>query len=193
VSNDPAITTLFGPRRLARIIPEPSTRSAWTNFGRFLGRALAFFSMLLFLLSGYLAFTHYWIQTHWTKSEATVVSGEFRQLSSGSTGTLRSGARFSKSYFFQCTVSYPVEGETRQSELDSPASPYTMDAQGWAATWSRGQHIAIRYKSSNPSKIRLADNPAELTAMGSLRVAFYFFVPGVLLIMTSRTEWVDSR
>ena len=152
-----------------------------------------FVSMLLFLSSGYLAFARYWIQTHWMKSEATVLSGEFRQLSSGSTGTLRSGARFSKSYFFHCTVSYPVEGETQQSELDSPASPYTMDAQVWAAGWSRGQHIAIRYKRSNPSKIRLADNPAELTAMGPLRAAFYFLVPGVLLILTSSSERVDSR
>jgi len=151
------------------------------------------FSMLLFLLSGYLAFAHYWIQTQWTKSEATALSGELRQLTSGSTGTLRSGGRFSKSYFYHCTVSYPVEGETRQSELDSPPSPYTMDAQVWAASWSRGQHIAIRYEDSNPSKIRLADNPADLTAMGSLRVAFCFFLPGLLLMLTSRSEWFDSR
>jgi hypothetical protein len=193
VSNDPAITTLFGPRKSAWATPQPSAGNVLRNFGRFVGRALVFFSMLLFLLSGYLAFDHYWFQTHWTKSEATVRSGEFRQLSSGSTGTLRSGARFSKSHFFHCTVSYPVEGETRQSQLDSPASPYTMDAQVWAAGWSRGQHIAIRYKPSNPSEIRLADNPSEVTAMGSLRVAFYFFVPGVLLILTSRRERVDFR
>ncbi len=158
-----------------------------------MGRALVFSSMLIFLSSGYLAFARYWIQTHWTKSEATVLSGELRQRTSASTGTLRSGARFSKSYFFHCTVSYPVEGETRQSELDSPASPYPMDAQVWAASWSQGQHVAIRYKRSNPSKIRLADNPAELTAMGSLRMAFYFFVPGVLLMLTSSSERVDSR
>ena len=183
MSHDPAITTLFGPQKSAR---------AWTDFGRFLGRALVFFSMLLFLSSGYLAFASYWIRAHWTKSEATVLSGELRQLSSGSTGTLRSGTRFSNSYFFHCRVSYPVEGEARQSELDSPASPYT-DAQGWAANWSGGQHIAIRYQRSDPRKIRLADNPAELTAMGSLRVAFYFLVPGVLLILTSSSERVDSR
>lgn len=193
MSNDPAITTLFGPRRSARIIPEPSARSAWTNFGRFLGRALVFFSMLLLLFSGYLAFTHYWIQTRWTNTEATVLNGEFRELSSGSTGTLLSRGRSSKSHFYHCTVSYPVAGETRQSELDSSPSPYRMDAQVWAATWSPGQHIAIRYKPSDPSKIRLADNPAEVTAIGSLRVAFYFFVPGILLILTSRTERVEVR
>jgi hypothetical protein len=168
--------------------PELSGGSAWTNFGRFLGRVLLFCSMLLFLLSGYLAFADYWIQTRWASSQATVLSGELRQLSTGSTSTLHSGGRFSKSYFFHCTVSYPVADETRQSELDSPAFPYRMDAQIWAASWSRGQHISILYKPSNPSKIRLVDNPAELTAMGSLRVAFYFLVPAMLLILTSRSE-----
>jgi hypothetical protein len=191
VSHEPAITTLFGPRHSARVTPEPSAGSALRNFGRFLGRALVFFSMLLFLLSGYLAFAHYWIQTRWTKSEATVLSGEFRQFSSGSTSRLGSGTS-SKSYFYHCTVSYPVAGETQRSELDSPASPYRMDAQAWAGSWSQGQHIAILYKPSNPSRIRPVDNPAEVAAMGSLKVAFYFLVPGMLLMVTSRSERVDS-
>jgi len=86
-----------------------------------------------------------------------------------------------------------VQGETRQSELESPGSGYRIDAQVWAGSWSPGQHIAILYKPSNPSRIRLADNPAEATAMGSLRLAFYFFVPGMLLIRLSRSERVDSR
>jgi hypothetical protein len=86
-----------------------------------------------------------------------------------------------------------VGGETRQSELDSPLSPYRIDAQVWAATWSPGQHIAIRYKASNPTKIRLADNPAEITAVGSLRFALYLVFPGMLLILTSRSEPVDYR
>lgn len=193
VSHEPAITTLFGPRRSARVTPAASAESTLRNFGRFMGRALVFCSMLLFLLSGYLAFAHYWIQTRWATSEATVMSGELRQRSTGSTGTLRTGGTASKSYFFHCIVSYPVRGETRQSELDSPASSYGMDAQAWAGSWSRGQHIAILYKPSDPGKIRLADNPAELTAMGSLQVAFYFLVPGMLLVLTSRSERVDPN
>lgn len=163
------------------------------NFGEFLGRALVFFSVLIFLWSGYVAFAHYWIQTRWTKAEATVLSGEIRQISSGSTSRPGQGGTSSKSYFFHCTVSYPVEGETRQSELDSPGSGYRIDAQVWAATWSRGQHVAILYKPSNPSKVRLADNPAEVTAIGSLRVAFYFFVPGGLLILLLRPVRAHSR
>jgi hypothetical protein len=191
VGNDSAITTIFGPRKSAPITPHPSAGSALRNFGRFLGRALVAFSLLLFLLSGYLAFAHYWIQTRWTKSEATALSGEIRQFSSGSTSTKGSGTS-SPSYFFHCTVTYPVAGEIRQSQLDSPPSSYRMDAQVWAASWSQGQHIAILYEPSNPSKIRLVDNPAELTAMGSLRVALYFFISGTQLILASRSDRDDS-
>jgi len=151
--------------------------------------ALVAFSMLLFLLSGYLAFNRYWIRTRWTKAEATALSGEIRQLSTSRIGSGTS----SKSYFFHCTVRYPVAGEIRQSQLDSPPSPYRMDAQMWAAGWSPDRHIAIVYKPSNPSEIRLVDNPAELTAMGSLRMALYLFIPGTLLILTSRSGRVDYR
>jgi uncharacterized protein DUF3592 len=190
VSHQPSITTLFGPRKSAQATPPLSTGNALRNFGRFVGRALVFFSMLLFLLSGYLALAHYWIQTRWTKSEATVLSGEPRQFSSGSTsGTGHS----SKSYFFHCTVSYSVAGETRRSQLDSPGSTYQMDAQVWASNWSPGRHVVIRYKDSNPNKIRLDDNPSEIAAMGSLRVALYFLIPGALLIMTSRPDQADFR
>jgi hypothetical protein len=188
VSNDPAITTLFGPRKTAMVTPAPSAGRALRDFGRFLGHALVAFSMLLFLLSGYLAFAHYWIRTQWTKSEATVLSGELRQFSTTSTSTTGSAGHFSRSYFFHCTVSYSVAGETRQSQLDSPGSPYRLDAQVWASSWSPGRHIAIRYEDSNPSKIRLDDNPSEITAMDSLRMAFYLFLPGMLLMLTSRSR-----
>jgi hypothetical protein len=192
VSHDPAITTLFGPRKLASATPTPFTGSSWSDFGRLLGRTLVFLSMPLFLLSGYLAFAHYWIQTRWPKSAATVMSGEIRQRSSGFASTRGFMSTSSNSYFFHCTISYTVAGETRQSELDSPGSTYRTDAQAWAAILSEGQRVSIQYEASNPSKIRLVDNPAEVTAMGSLREAFYFFLPGVLLILTSRTERVDS-
>ncbi len=187
VRDEPAITTLCGSRKSAMATPSPSAGRALRDFGRFMGRALVAFSVLLFLLSGYLAFAHYWAQRHWTKSDATVLSGELRQFSTGSTSTTGSAGHFSHSYFFHCTVSYSVAGEIRQSQLDSPGSPYRLDAQVWASSWSPGRHIAIRYEDSNPSKIRLVDNPAELTAMDSLRWALYFFIPGTLLILTSRS------
>jgi hypothetical protein len=188
VSHQPSITTLLDSRKSPAATTQPSAGSSLRNFGKFVGRALVFFSILLFLLSGYVAFAHYWIQKQWTKSEATVLSGEFRQISSGSTTQSSSAGHSSSSYFFHCTVSYPVAGETRQSQLDSLGSSNRLDAQVWAATWSPGQHVEIRYENSNPSKIRLADNPSEITAMDSLRVAFYLFLPGILLILTSRLK-----
>jgi hypothetical protein len=130
VSNDPAITTLFGPRKSATVTPDLSAGSALRNFGRFLGRALVAFSIILFLLSGYLAFAHYWIQAQWTKSEATVLSCELRQFSSGSGSRTDSAGHSSSSYFFHCTVSYSVAGEIRQSQLDSPGSPYRIRRPG---------------------------------------------------------------
>lgn len=193
MTNDSAITTLFGTRKSPKVTPAPSAGSQRRSFARFLGRALVFFSTLPLLSSGYVIFAHYWIQAHWTESDATALSGEIRQLSTGPTTRPHGSSGSSHSYLFHCTVSYPADGETRQSELDSPPSPYRIDAQVWAGTWSPGQHIAIRYEASNPTKIRMADNPAEITATGSLRVALYFLIPGMLLILTSRPEPVDSR
>jgi hypothetical protein len=133
-------------------------------------------------LSGYLGFAHYWFLTHWTKAEAIVQSGEIQQRSSGP----RSSGGFSKSYFFHCTVSYLVAGKTLQSQLDSPSSAYRIDAQVWGGTLSPGQSVDILYKSADPSSIRLANNPAEITVTGSIRAALLFLVPGLLLAFASR-------
>jgi len=189
VNQPPEITTLFGSRKSGGTTTEPSGGIALRHFAKFLGRALLFFSIFPFLLSGYLAFNSYWFQKRWTKSEATVVSGKIRQLSSGPD----SYGHSSTSYFFHCTVSYSAAGQTRQSQLDSPGSPYMLDAQVWAGTWSPGQHIEIRYKNSTPSKIRLDNNPAAITTLGSLRFAFYFVVPGIFLTLTSRSERADAQ
>jgi len=166
--------------------PQSPANNVWLGFAPGLGYVLVYFSLLPFVLSGYLAFANYWVQTRWTRAEATVLNDKFRQSSSGATTATGSSRASSTSYFVHCIVSYPVAGEIRQSQLDSPPSTYRMDAQAWAASWSPGRHIAIRYKSSNPSRIRLVNNPSEFTVMGSLRAALYFFVPGLLLIWTRR-------
>jgi hypothetical protein len=51
---------------------------------------------------------------------------------------------------------------------------------------SPGQSVDILYKSADPSSIRLANNPAEITVMGSIRAALLFLVPGLLLAFASR-------
>ncbi len=158
------------------------------QFSRFLGRVLVALSILCFVLSGYLGLAHYWLLTHWTRAEATALSGEIRQSSFGSGGTAGQGGRSSKSYFFHCTVSYMAAGTTLQSQLDSPASAYRVDAQVWGASLAPGQKVDILYQSANPSRIRLANNPAEITLTGSIEAAFLFLVPGLLLVFASRPE-----
>ena len=136
-------------------------------------------SILCFTLSGYLEFTHYWFLTHWTRAEGIVVSGEIQQHSSGA----RNSGRSSNLHFVHGTVSYEVAGKTLQSQLDSPASAYRIDAQ---ASLSPGQSVDILYESANPSRIRLANNPAEVTLAGSIKAALLFLIPGLLLAFASR-------
>ena len=159
------------------------------QFSRFLGRVLVALSILCFALSGYLGFADYWFLTHWTRAEATALGGEIRQGSSASGGASRGqGGSSSNSYYFHCTVSYMAAGTTLQSQLDSPASAYRVDAQVWGASLAPGQKVDILYQSANPSRIRLANNPAEITLTGSIEAAFLFLVPGLLLVFASRPE-----
>jgi hypothetical protein len=165
--------------------PEAQLRS----FSRFLGRVLIFLSILCFALSGYLGFAHYWLLTHWTKADGTVLTREFRQVSSASTARPGSAAvGSSNTYFFHCTISYSVAGETLHSELDSPASSHRIDAEAWGAQMSPGRSIDILYKSSNPSRIRLADNPTEVTLIGTIKVTVCFLITGLILVLASRPK-----
>lgn len=140
-------------------------------------------STVCFALSLYLGFANYWILTHWTKTEAAVLSGELRQYSSGPTGPPQTLGK--PSYFFHCTVSYLVGGKNLQSQLDSPSSPYRIDAQVWGGQLSPGRSIDIRYKELDPSRIRLANHPAEITVGGPIKAGFFFLVPGLLLRSTA--------
>jgi len=158
-------------------------------FSRFLGRVLVCFSILCFTLSGYLGFVHHWLFTHWTKAEAIVLNGEMQQLSSGSSGTGRLLGSSSKSFFFHCTVSYTVGGKSLRSQLNSPYSPYRIDAQ---TSLSPGQSVEILYESGNPSHIRLANNPFEITVTGSIKAALLFLLPGLLLAFAAKVRPIGS-
>jgi len=167
----------------------PSSETQLRQFSRFLGRMLVGLSILCFALSGYLGLAHYWFLTHWTRAKGTALNGEIRQRSFGSGGTSRGqGGSSSNSYYFHCTVSYMAAGTTLQSQLDSPSSAYRIDAQVWGASLAPGQKVDILYQSANPSRIRLAKNPAEITLTGSIEAAFMFLAPGLLLVFASRPE-----
>jgi hypothetical protein len=162
---------------------DPPAENSWRQFWRLGADALLLFSLFFFLVGGYLAFAHYWVLTRWTKTEATVLSGTMRE-SSFTAGS--NGASF-RMYFHQVTISYPVAGDTRQAELDSPSSRYPLDAAVWAARWSSGQRIAIFYKNSDPARVLLADNPAEATPWGALKWALCLFAPGLSIRLASRS------
>lgn len=181
---DQSLITLFSrtPTSNWASAEHASPATQLRNFSRFLGRVLVCVSILCFTLSGYLRFANYWFVTHWTKAEAIVLKGEIQQHSSPSSGTRGLGGS-SKYFFFHCTVSYTVGGKTLQAQLNSPDSPYRIDAQ---ASLSPGQSVAILYESANPSRIRLANNPAEITVTGSLKAALLFLLPGLLLVFASR-------
>jgi len=184
VADEPLITLFSRPGTPNRANAEhASSATQLRSFSRFLGRVLVCLSILCFTSSGYLGFVHYWLLTHWTKAEAIVLSGEIRQHSFASSGTGSGLGRSSTSFFFHCTVSYAVGGKALQSQLDSPTSPYRIDAQ---ASLSPGQSVDILYESDNPSHIRLANNPAEITVTGSVKAALLFLVPGLLLAFASR-------
>jgi hypothetical protein len=178
-----AITT-FRPRTPGQGPAEDaSPESGLRQFLRFLGRVLVFVSVLCFALSAYLGFAQYWILTHWTKAEASVLSGEIRQGSSGPQGQ---SSRSSNLFFFHCTVSYPVAGQTLQSQLDSPASTHRIDAQVWGTVLSPDHSVDILYQSSDPHRVRLANNPDEITSIGSIKAALCCLAPGLLLVFASR-------
>jgi hypothetical protein len=158
---------------------------------RFFGVSLLLFAGLSMLLTGYLAFTEFWILHHSTKVEATVLSGESRQRSFALTSAA-SAASTSSSYYFHCIVAYRAEGRDWQSPLDSPGSPHKFEREVWASTLSPGSSVAIRYYTADPARIRLADNPVEITAAEAFRATCYLLVPGVLLVMLSRRNKANS-
>lgn len=188
MSDQSLITLSFRPRTSNGAMAERSRyESDLRSFSRFLGRVLVCLSIFCFILGGYIGFAHYWFLTRWTKAEGTVLSGEIRQGSSGARSTSGGqGGSSSNSYFFDCTVSYMAAGKTLQSQLDSPSSAHRIDAQVWGASLAPGQRVDILYKTTNPNRIRLANNPAEVRVTGVTEAAFLFLVSWLLLGFVSR-------
>lgn len=82
-------------------------------------------------------------------------------------------------------LNYPGSGLLITYTANS-SSARRIDAQVWGESLSPGQSVDILYESANPSRIRLANNPAEVTLAGSMKAALLFLVPGLLLAFASR-------
>ena len=184
MSNEPLITTLFPQKTGERY--DLAQKPSLEMFRRNLGRSLAFFATLSLLLSVLLEGNHLLLVTTWTRVEATVISGKIYRKQSRCGGQAINTVPCDE-YSFRCTVSYRVAQSVREGQLDSPRFYYEIDALKWADRFPTGRQLPIVYKPSDPSDIRLVDEPPPfLNALTMVKVAFWLFIPGLLLIRSSR-------
>jgi hypothetical protein len=219
----PEITTLFGPPKTAdQMEPSPpDERFAITR--KSLGKTLVILAALPFLWGVYVAAYHYWHPpTLWTHTDATVLDGKVQMTRNicppgwHSGTTLRDMVPKCDYYVFRFDVSYFVAGETQQSQLDSPLFTHKGEAEAWASRVTSGHQLAVIYDPLEAGRVRRADDlppgqyaggpsigyfPVGLTgpevviesATGPLGVAFCFLVPGILLLISSRSERRDLQ
>lgn len=184
MSDDFEIIRLF-PKRTETLSSAYTPAQKWATARRFLGTILLLFSCLCLLLSAILGVAHYVKMTHWTRVEATVISGKFRHQNSDC-GVATTPMPCDQ-YYFTFTVSYPVAGEVRESQIESLPFRRLTDVMNWANLFPPGHRLQIAYNPSNPGVISLVEEPAPLTgALGVLKFALCLLIPGVVLILSAR-------
>jgi hypothetical protein len=216
-NHQPEITTLFGPPKIADETPSPpDERFAITR--KSLGKTLVILAAIPFLWGGYVGAYRYWqpAPTLWTRTDANVLDGRIQATRdlcppgwhSGTVGHLVPHCDY---YIFRFGVSYFVAGEARQSKLDSPLFTHKNEAEAWASQFEPGRQLTIIYDPSDASRIRRADDapPGQYaigpsiryyplgmggseviveSAVGPMKAALWLLVPGILLILSSRSE-----
>jgi Protein of unknown function (DUF3592) len=186
VANNAEIITLFGRR--PPLVPVDSTQSSTAPRAtlRTLGHALLIFAGFFLILSGYLGFVDYLLQTRWIKTAAEVRGGQIYE------DVHRSAKRGVETFYgFRCTVSFPVAGEARQSQLDfGGVFASKMDAEIWAARFPPGSQIPVFYQPRDASLVRFAADPppSYATVSGTLKLAACMLVTGLLACMASKSE-----
>lgn len=219
--NQPVITTLFGPPKTpAGTEPTPpDERFAITR--KSLGKTLVFLAVLPFLWGAYVGAYHYWhpTPTLWTQTHATVLDGKIQTARNvcppgwHSVDSVHSTA-YCDYYIFRFGVSYLVAGAAHQSKIDSPFFTHKSEAENWASQFTPGRQLAIIYDPLDAGRVRRADDPPpgqyaagpsmgyyplgmgspEVvvdSAAGPLKVALCLLLPGIFLILSSRSERRD--
>jgi len=173
-------TTLFGPRP-SLASAEPTPVKAMSIVGG-LGRILISIAALLVLLSAYLGFVQYWLQTHWIETNAQVVSVQI--YASSRTWPNHAAKLF---YGVRSTVSFPVDGKLRESQIDSgPTFAARIDAEVWASDFRPGGQVPILYQPPDGARVRPAVDSRDVTMSGCLRWSGCVFLAGLLAILASK-------
>ncbi|HXC00269.1 MAG TPA: hypothetical protein VNU74_07695 [Terriglobales bacterium] len=217
-NRQPEITTLFGSPKIAdETQPSPpDERFAITR--KSLGKTLVVLAAIPFLWGAYVGAYRYWhpAPTLWTRTDANVLDGRIQNTRdlcppgwhSGTVGHLVPHCDY---YIFRFGVSYFVGGESRQSKLDSPLFTQKREAEAWASQFEPGRQLTIIYDPLDARRIRRADDPppGQYAAGPSIRyyplgmggpdvtvesaavpmkAALCLLLPGILLILSSRSE-----
>ncbi|MGA2423052.1 MAG: hypothetical protein ABSG07_03535 [Terriglobales bacterium] len=218
--NQPEITTLFGPPKMPAGTdpPPPDQRFAITR--KSLGKTLVILAIFPLLWSAYVGAYHYQHPpTLWTRTNATVLDGKIQMKRDicppGWHPAIAAHAIAQCDFYvFRFGVSYLVAGAAHQSMIDSPLFTYKREAENWASQFTPGGQLAITYDPSDTGRVRRADDPPpgqyaagpsigyyplgiggpEVvvdSAAGPLKVAFCLLAPGILLLLSSRSERRD--
>lgn len=216
--NQPEITTLFGPPKTPAGTepPPPDERFAITR--KSLGKTLVYLAVIPFLWGAYVGAYHYWhpAPTLWTRTDATVLDGKIqikRDICPPGWHPTPTAHAIDNCdhYIFRFGVSYLVAGAAHQSTIDSPLFTNKREAENWASQFTPGRQLAIIYDPLDAGRVRRADDPplgryaggpsigyyplgiagpevVVESAAGPLKAAFCLLLPGILLILSSRSE-----
>lgn len=198
--------------------PTPPADNRFAITRKSLGKTLLVIAAIPFLWGLYVGAYHYWhpAPTLWTRTDATVLDGKIQITRNVCSAGLHSGQRMHSVpecdyYIFRFGVSYFVEGAARQSNIDSPLFEHKREAEIWASQFAPGRQLAIIYDPLQADRVRRADDPPPSqyavgpsigyyplgfggpmivydSAIGPLKVALCFFVPGIVLLLSSRSE-----
>jgi hypothetical protein len=112
-------------------------------------------------------------------------------------------------YIFRFGVSYFVEGAALESKIDSPLFDNKHEAEIWASQFTPSRQLAIIYDPLDVERVRRADDPPPSqyaappsidyyplgfggpmivydSATEPMKVALCFFLPGIVLLLSSR-------
>jgi hypothetical protein len=181
------------------------------------GKTLIVLAMFPLLWSAYVGVYHYrHPMTLWTRADATVLDGQIqiqRDICPAGWHPAGPGPTIPHCdyYIYRFGVSYFVAGAAHQSKIGSPLFTHKREAEDWALQLKPGRQLAIIYDPLEADRVRRANDPSPSqyavepsinyyplglggpvdvidSGAGPLKVAFCLLLPGILLLLSSRSE-----